>query len=98
MGMKTFERLLPTEAADIQEIVWGILHAQARTANAQHRPLMRGTHTKGVCVRGTFEVYDLAQTIGDPILRGRLAQGLFAKPGTYPATVRFANADTTIAG
>ncbi len=97
MEMKTFERRLPTEDADIQEIVRGILHAQARTANAQHRPLLRGTHTKGVCVRGTFEVYDLAQTISDPTLRGRLAQGMFAKPGTYPATIRFANADTKIA-
>jgi hypothetical protein len=95
--MKTFERLLPGEDAYITEIVAGILHAQIRTAVAQHRPLMRGTHTKGVCVRGTFEVYDLTQKIKDPILRDRLAHGVFAKPGTYPATVRFANADVKIA-
>ncbi len=95
--MKTFERLLPTEEADIKEIVAGILHAQIRTATAENRPIMRGTHTKGVCVKGSFEIYDLAKTIEDPILRDRLSQGLFAKPGTYPVTIRFANADVTIA-
>ncbi len=95
--MKTFERLLPTEDEDVKEIVAGILHAQMRSAVAQHRPLMRGTHTKGICVRGSFEVFDLDATIEDPILRERLKRGMFAKPGVYPAVVRFANADTTVA-
>jgi hypothetical protein len=95
--MKIFERKLPGEEADIREIVAGILHAQARSAKAQHRPLARGTHTKGVCVRGWFEVFDLQQTIRDPVLRARLTRGVFARAGVYPATIRFANADTTIA-
>jgi hypothetical protein len=86
--MTTFEQLLPTEDRDIQEIVAGILHAQQRFAGEQKRPLGRGTHTKGVCVRGTFEVL--------PGLDPRLAKGLYAHPGVYQATVRFANAESTI--
>ena len=49
-----FERKLPTEQADIADIVAGIQAVQARFAKQQKRPLGRGTHTKGVCVRATF--------------------------------------------
>ena len=49
--MHKFERESPTEAADAAEIVRGILAVQARFAAEQNRPLGRGTHTKGVCVR-----------------------------------------------
>jgi cytochrome c553 len=91
-----FERKLPTEQADIADIVAGILAVQARHAQKQNRPLGRGTHTKGVCVRATFEVFDVAKTVSDPALAARLARGLFIKPGVYPATVRFANAASTI--
>ena len=94
--MKTFERLLPTEDADIREIVDGILHAQARLANEQHRSLERGTHAKGICVGAQFEVFDLDETIPDPTLRRRLARGLFARPGIYPAIARFANASSSV--
>ena len=42
--------------------------------------------------RAEFEVFDV--TIGrDPGLAARLAKGIFAKPGIYPAIVRFGNAD-----
>src|SRR5204862_6129509 len=54
-----------------------------------------GTHTKGVCVGASFEVFDRAAAIGDPALKARLARGLFAAPGVYPAIVRFANAAST---
>ena len=65
---------------------------QAKAAAKQHRPLGRGTHVKGVCARAQFEVFDV--TAGrDRALAARLAKGIFAKPGVYPATVRFANAD-----
>lgn len=94
--MKTFEQLLATEANDIREIVTGILAAQKRFAAAQGRPLGRGTHTKGLCVRGTFEVFDLPKTAGSPALAARLAKGLYTKPGVYPATIRFANAESTV--
>lgn len=89
--MTDLERPLPGEDGHIARIVAGILAVQARTAATQQRPLGRGTHTKGVCVRGTFEVFDLAETIRDPRLAARLVRGLFARPGTYPAVIRFAN-------
>jgi mono/diheme cytochrome c family protein len=95
-GRMDFERKLPTEQQDTADIVNGILTIQARFAREQKRPLGRGTHTKGVCVRATFEVFDIAKTLSDPALAARLARGLFAKPGMYQATVRFANAASTI--
>ena len=52
-----FERQLPTEQQDTADIVSGILAIQARYARRQRRPLGRGTHAKGVCVRG--DVRDL---------------------------------------
>jgi hypothetical protein len=87
------ERKSATEAADIEEIVRGMLAIQAEAAASAKRPLSRGTHAKGICVRAEFEVLDLRQAPGDPPLAARLAQGIFSVPGTYPAVVRFANAD-----
>lgn len=91
-----FERKLPTEQQDTADIVSGILAIQARYARRQRRPLGRGTHAKGVCVRATFEIFDVATTTGHAALAARLGRGLFAKPGTYPATVRFANASSSV--
>jgi RoxA-like, cytochrome c-like len=85
-----------TEAADIAVLTQGILTIQQRYAAQQNRPLARGTHAKGICVRGEFEVFDLSQTISDRALAARLAHGIFAKPGVYPAIVRFANAESHI--
>jgi hypothetical protein len=86
------ERNLTAEPAIIGEIVEKILQVQVGAADKQHRPLARGTHAKGICARGEFEVFDV--TVGrDRALASRLAKGLFAKPGVYPATVRFANSD-----
>src|SRR3954470_11907254 len=90
-----FERKLPTEQQDVADIVAGILAVQTRFARTQRRPLGRGTHTKGVCVRATLEIFDLAATVADAGLAARLGRGLFARPGIYPATVRFANAAST---
>ncbi|SRR5258705_2462740 len=86
------ERNLAGEQSVIDEIVEKVLLLQANAAAQQHRPLRRGTHAKGVCTRAQFEVFDV--TIGqDRALATRLARGIFAKPGVYPAIVRFANAD-----
>ncbi len=83
------------EKADIEAIVEKSLLMQANAAAQQHRPLCRGTHAKGVCARAEFEVFDV--TVGhEPALATRLAKGIFAKPGVYPAVVRFANADASI--
>jgi hypothetical protein len=92
---QSLERKLPTEEAEIAEIVRGFLALQARNAAEQRRPLARATHAKGVCARAEFEVFDL--TAGrDPALAARLAKGIYAKPGIYPATVRFSNSDPNV--
>src|SRR3984885_329688 len=94
--MIDFESILPTESLDVANIVRGILKVQAQFAAQQSRALGRGTHTKGICARATFEVFDVARTIADPSIAARLAHGIYAIPGVYPATVRFANAASTI--
>ncbi len=83
------------EKADIEAIAEKSLLMQANAAAKQQRSLCRGTHAKGVCARAQFEVFDL--TVGrEPALARRLAQGIFAKPGVYPAVARFANADASV--
>jgi hypothetical protein len=94
--MADFEHRAPTESADVEEIVRWILTLQARFARDEERPLGRGTHAKGICAHAIFEVPDLHQTISDPELAGRLARGPFARPGRYPAVVRFANAESRV--
>jgi hypothetical protein len=89
------DRNLATEKSIIEEIVERSLLMQKNAADQQHRGLCRGTHAKGVCARAEFEVLDVT-TGRDPALAGRLAKGIFAKPGVYPATVRFGNADAKI--
>jgi len=80
------------EKAEIEEIIEKSLLLQAKAATQQHRAIGRGTHVKGVCARAQFEVLDV--TAGrDDALGMRLAKGMFVKPGDYPATVRFGNAD-----
>jgi hypothetical protein len=87
------ERDLTREASDIEAIVRRTLKVQATAAAEQHRALARGTHAKGICARAEFEVLDV--TAGrDPRLAARLAQGIFAKPGVYPAVVRWGNSDS----
>ncbi len=86
------DRNLAREPADIEEITRTSLLLQANSAAKQHRPLARGTHAKGVCVLAQFKVFDVVQSRG-PALASRLAKGMFANPGIYPAIVRFGNAD-----
>ena len=86
------ERDSARERSDIDEIVERSLLMQANAALQQQRRLGRGTHVKGVSARAQFEVFDV--TAGrDRRLAARLAKGIFATPGVYPAIVRFANAD-----
>jgi hypothetical protein len=89
------DRNLAAEEAITAEIVKTVLLMQANAAAKQKRVLSRGTHAKGVSARAQFEVFDVAAG-RDPALAARLAQGLFAKPGVYPAIVRFANSDSNI--
>ena len=83
------------EEAAIAEIVRGFLASQARAAAEEGRALRRGTHAKGVCARGVFEVLDVTRG-RDPRLAARLARGLYARPGRYPATLRFASSDPSV--
>jgi hypothetical protein len=86
------ERNVTAEPAIIDEIVTKTLQMQVDAAVLQHRPLARGTHAKGTCVRAEFEVLDV--TAGrDFALADRLGKGIFAKPAVYPAIVRFGNSD-----
>jgi hypothetical protein len=89
------DRSIATEQSDIKEIAEKSLLMQANAATMQHRPLCRGTHASGVCVRAQFEILDVAAK-RPPELATRLAKGIFARPGVYPAVVRFANADANI--
>jgi hypothetical protein len=87
------DRNVAREQSDIEAIVQKTLEVQAASAAQQHRPLARGTHAKGVCARAQFEVLDVTQG-REPQLAARLAQGIFATPGVYPAVVRWGNADS----
>jgi hypothetical protein len=89
------ERCPAREKADIDEIAVKSLLMQKNAATAQHRSLCRGTHASGVCVRAQFEIFDGTDKWASE-LATRLARGIFAKPGVYPALVRFANADSNI--
>ena len=89
------ERNLAGEKPDIEEIATKSLLMQTNAAAQQRRPLCRGTHAKGVCARARFDVFDVTRE-RDPAQARRLAKGIFAKPGVYPAVVRFANADPNI--
>ena len=89
------DRNLSSEHSVIEEIVKKVLLLQANCAAQQKRPLARGTHAKGTSVRAQFEVFDVASG-RDPALASRLARGIFAKPGRYPAIVRFGNADSKV--
>jgi hypothetical protein len=80
------------EKIAIEEIIKNSLLMQSNAAAKQKRALSRGTHAKGVSVRAQFEVFNVAAG-REPAMAARLAKGMFARPGVYPATVRFGNAD-----
>jgi len=89
------ERELESEKVCIEAITERVLQMQAKAANDQHLPLRRGTHAKGTSARAQFEVFDVS--VGrDPALAARLAKGIFARPGVYPAIVRFGNSDSKV--
>jgi hypothetical protein len=89
------DRSVATEKSDIEEIAERSLLMQTNAAKAQHRSLCRGTYASGVCVHAQFEIFDVTANRAAE-LATRLAKGIFARPGVYPAVVRFANADSNI--
>ena len=89
------ERDFVAEQADIVEIVQIVLQMQAGAAG---RTVVRSPaeHTRRASAsEARFEVFDVA-TGRDRALAARLAIGIFAKPGSYPAVVRFANSDPKV--
>jgi hypothetical protein len=75
------EDLAPDETAVIEELSRTMLHI-TRTMASHYRHAYRPVHAKSHGVlTGTLEVH--------PSLPGPLAQGLFAKPASYPAILRF---------
>src|SRR5580693_1951278 len=84
------DRCPAAEKSNIEAIAEKSLLMQSNAAAQQHRSLCRGTHASGICVRAQFEISDLSIDRA-PELTARLAKGIFAKPGVYPAVVRFAN-------
>jgi hypothetical protein len=89
------DRSLILEHSIIEEIVEKVLLLQKNSAAQQKRPLSRGTHAKGTSARAQFEVFDVSAG-RDAQLAARLAKGIFAKPGKYPAIVRFGNSDPKV--
>lgn len=83
-----FERLLETETEDIKNIRSGILFLQKQQAE-QSGTVLRGTHAKGICVKGELTILDLDS-------ESPLKRGMFSLPATYPTTLRFANAEGKI--
>jgi len=83
------------EEAELAAMVECFLAHQARAAREQGRRLSRGVHAKGVCLKAVLEVLDLHDG-NPPSLAERLSYGIFSRPCTLPATVRFSNASATL--
>jgi hypothetical protein len=75
-----YEQPAPDEAQTIQEIIDTMAEIQQKTYKSQGHAI-RSVHAKGhALLTGELEVFDN--------LPPYLAQGLFAKPGTYPIVAR----------
>lgn len=73
----------------------GVL-AKAFAGVAQSTKL-RGTHSKGICAKADFQIYDIAHSKAIPrAVSARLQKGFLALPGTYASRIRFANAKGAI--
>ncbi|PVH96750.1 heme-dependent catalase [Periconia macrospinosa] len=79
------EKIPPEEAKDIKEVADQFNRFQMMNFN-EHMHCLRGTHLKTqalTCVMGKFIVHDN--------LPSHLAQGMFAKPGTYDMIMRYSS-------
>ncbi|GJE36302.1 catalase family protein [Methylobacterium persicinum] len=85
---------IETPAADEQASIDGIIKGmteQSKTVEARDHHAVRASHAKSsACVTGELTVA--------PDLPPELAQGLFARPGTHPVAVRFAQGPGEILG
>ena len=89
------ERSLARERSDIDEIARKV-SPDAGECCYQTTPVALSWNAReGHLCSSQFEVFDVAAE-RDRVLATRLAKGIFAKPGVYPAVVRFANADPNV--
>ena len=94
--MLDFERPSPTEPADFAEIpraFWRFRPGSPRSRCDRSR----GGRTRKACAPAASSKFSTSQA-GSRIgpWPARLARGLFAKPGVYPAIVRFANGESHV--
>ncbi len=76
------ETIQPNEQESIDGIIGG-MSEQTRTVEKREHHAVRASHAKSsAAVVGDLTIH--------PGLPAELAQGLFAKPGTHPVAVRFA--------
>jgi len=89
------ERNLAREKSEIEEIVEMTLLPAEECCRAAAPVALPWYPCEGRLRRAEFEVLDVAAG-RHPLLAARLAKGIFKKPGVYPATVRFGNADPKV--
>jgi Catalase len=78
------ERIPPNEAEAIKKIVSTVEEVVNAAYSAGQRPAMRDAHAKGHgCVKASFTVI---ADLSEPLRRG-----IFAKPVSFPAWIRFSN-------
>ena len=91
-----YEKVPSTEPQTINELVQ-IFDSFADKNKSSSGVLHRGTHAKGQCFRGQVEVFNESELTAEfhyPLaVVQRLKQGIFAQDKTWPALLRFANAD-----
>lgn len=83
-----FEQKAANEDESIARVRDGILYVQNKYG-AEQGHYMRGTHSKGTCMMGELEIFDVKASM--PTVAPRIAKGMFSVPGRYKAQVRFAN-------
>ena len=86
------DRKLAAEQAEIAEIVQGVSRAAGKAAAKQTgRSAVGPTRKACACERNSRSL--TLPPAATHALAARLAKGIFARPGIYPATVRFSNSD-----
>jgi hypothetical protein len=91
-----YEKVPADESKTIDELVQ-IFDSFADKNKSSSGQLHRGTHAKGQCFRGEVEVFNESELTAEfhypQAIAERLKQGFFAQDKTWPAILRFANAD-----
>ena len=89
------ERYLDAEREYAEEIVGHVLTMQARRCRGPAPAALPRDPCEGCLCPGAVRSLRRDGRARSQ-LAARLAKGIFAKPGTYPATVRFGNSDPQV--